>query len=144
MTTNTYQALCDDVGIEPKEILTCETCGSLMMELHPYGDLWCNKCTNNRDYTTTLHYPPQSAEQRERLEELITSKLFYITYRLERMTDKTFKYEAGGYERDDGFLEYESGYFTNRPEALYALTHKLRKEGVLSKEEVKEALNGNN
>ena len=136
MTTNTYQALCDDVEAyedttKPKAFCqkTCKWGNKYKLG----AGLGCGGCLDKEfgDVTKRI-YPPQSAEQRERLEELILnlgrlsyhkSDIYYICI-LSRVNNAN------------------NGMAGTRHEALYALTHKLVQEGVLSKEEVKEALNG--
>ena len=127
MTTNTYQALCDSVGAKiTKGCCTCDFDCSYWMTSYFMN---CEPC--KRHYTESV-YPPQSAEQRERLEELILNlgrlschknDIYYICI-LSRANNAN------------------NGMAGTRAEALYALTHKLFKEGVLSKEEVKDCLIG--
>ena len=118
--TNTYQSLCDDVGIKPEK-----PCLS--------GKRTCTMpCLDKQRVCQYLAYPPQSAEQRERLEELIL-KLGRLSYH------KSDIYYICILSRVNNT---NNGMAGTRPEALYALTHKLVAEGVLSKEEVAKALKG--
>lgn len=144
--TNTYESLCDDVGAY-EATYTYDIEG-----INWFGGIFTQTFTKKQFKEdawrwTTKEYrsdrkvvkvnkkndiPPASAEQRERLEELILnlgrlsyhkSDVYYICI-LTRINNAN------------------NGMAGTRPDALYALTHKLYKEGVLSKEEVKEALIG--
>lgn len=133
MTTNTYTNLCDSVGAY--EEYGCGTYAKCQYK-DDRPDVYCQNC--NKDNLQRITYPPATAEQRERLEELIG--------------DKWGSFE---YIKDSNYVEewhiilpipsQPKVYCPNalgetRPDALYALTHKLVNEGVLGKEEVKEAL----
>ena len=116
MTTNTYQALCDSVG------------AYYMTEGREY-DSEGNICSWYKNY------PPQSAEQREKLLILIEKQVGLTAIYLKETNDYIM--------RDETFsFEYVS-ITGERDECLYGITQKLVDEGVLSKGEVKEALCGN-
>jgi hypothetical protein len=124
--TNTYQALCDDVEAYGEIFMSCHECrrAGFVEDTH--------SCTREECPLAGHHYPPQSAEQRERLEELIL-KLGRLSYH------KSDIYYICILSRVNNT---NNGMAGTRPEALYALTHKLVAEGVLSKEEVAKALKG--
>ena len=139
MTTNTYHALCDEVNLDKNpQCFYFDDC--------PYG--FGHSCKDCDSPWGELRHPPQSAEQRERLEELIWSltqcTYFNIYQRLNLCDDKGDYFWAApnayNINTDRDFVK--KYWFKSRSEALYALTHKLVEEGVLSKEEVKGALNG--
>ena len=121
MTTNTYQALCDDVL-------------DLQPDCPPYCfNLGCIKegCNNLRK-----NYPPQSAEQREYLLEAL-SKKFLVTI---KMGVGIYLIEVISNCTDYADIYKKNCSCESYPKTIYALTHKLVQEGILSKEEVKEVL----
>jgi len=128
--SNTYQNLCDTVGLKP--ILGCTAYDILSEdEADAYCDDYCGQCKYHGDI-----YPSATAEQRERLEELILSNVFDVDI-VKHPSTKQYKYYIGLKPNSN---DIQSDWFDTRPDALYALTQKLRNEGVLNDEEVKEAL----
>ena len=141
MTTNTYQALCDRVGLKPRYF-------AIFWDYEP--DSRC-EFVNEKEYKTLEEaikrsssefknqveprLPYQSAEQREKLLILIEKQVGLTAIYLKETNDYIM--------RDETFsFEYVS-ITGERDECLYGITQKLVDEGVLSKGEVKEALSGN-
>ena len=121
---------------------------------------WGNFESSTDFFNTEKHYPPATAEQRERLEELIiqnadfdyfNKSIKYYCMACDGIDKMLFTYqliEEQSEERYDGTIRSWNevifeGDGETRPDALYALTQKLVQEGVLSKGEVKGALYGN-
>ena len=120
MTTNTYTNLCDSVGAKSEK-----PCSA--------GKRTCSMpCLDKDGKCQYLTYPPAKAEQRERLEELI----FKANHEL-FMNDT-----QGGWQYFYVDREHGSEYICSpsRQESCYMITKTLVEIGVLSKEEVKEAL----
>jgi len=134
MTTNTYQALCDRVGLKPEIVPLCDVCEKQAFELKDDDTYICLNADEKICLGYEKIYPPATAEQRERLEELV----FKANYGL-FMNDT-----QGGWQYFYESRKFKGDYVVSkdRTELTYALTQKLVDEGVLSKEEVKEVLCG--
>ena len=147
LTTNTYTNLCDSVGAYEVtytyDIEGINWFGGIFTQTFTKKEFkedswrWLTKQYRSDRKVVKVNknitYPPATAEQRERLEELIYSKAeWFVCY-------KWISGDISGYK-----YTFENPLITcfakTKPDALYALTHKLVAEGVLSKEEVKEAL----
>lgn len=143
MTTNIYTNLCDSVGAYEitytYDIEGINWFGGIVTQTFTRNefkeDAWRWKTKEYRVIKVNKKniYPPATAEQRERLEELILNSgrlsyhkndIHYICI-LSRVNN------------------VNNGIAGTRPDALYSLTHKLVQENVLSKEEVAKALKGN-
>ena len=124
MTKDLSRQLCELAGIEAKYYFKASAGDWVKGTKYAYEH-------QSKDDKWKVIYPNfESAEQRERLEELILnlgrlsyhkSDIYYICI-LSRVNNAN------------------NGMAGTRPQALYALTHKLVSEGVIGKEEVKEAL----
>lgn len=148
MTTNTYTNLCDSVGAYEitytYDIEGINWFGGIFTQTFTRNefkeDAWRWKTKEYRVIKVNKKniYPPATAEQRERLEELIELNIGESEH-LAKSKATQFLCNIFNCEKNASvYFAYEQ----SRPDALYALTHKLVQEGVLSKEEVAKALKG--
>jgi hypothetical protein len=134
MTTNTYQLLCDDVeayeynnSYKPIRNNLERINNNFIPNFEP--DEILKLLDINKKY-----YYDKSAEQRERLEELILKNNF--NFLIVSCFGKYVYFIFNSFTKKVSISQRAK----TRPDALYALIHKLVAEGVLSKEEVAKAL----
>ena len=149
MTTNTYQALCDSVGAYSyhdacKMQIDYEEKGLSFSKFEadcPQKGHCTTEC--KQAFDLKIH-PPATAEQRERLKELILNEGWtLICWKLGKNPEGCVYYIQAekGVGKQRKIIQTQTANNTKSSE-LYALTHKLVSEAVLSKEEVAKALKG--
>lgn len=134
LNSKEYIEMCKEAGVCQKRILkrNCNRCATLT----------CHYCYEFNEEKT---YPPESAEKREALVELVVALKHPYSNLIPFNINPVFVDEVGndnkcGYQLEVVLKSSIWIYAPTRPQALYKLITQLMQEGILEREEVRPIL----